>query len=92
MKTQQFGSSHHDIEQAAQILADGGLVAIPTETVYGLGADALSDQAVAKIYEAKGRPSFNPLISHMASPQWRAIMWSGLGQLKDCPMRFGPAP
>jgi len=68
MKTHHFGSSHHDIEQAAQILADGGLVAIPTETVYGLGADALSDQAVAKIYEAKGRPSFNPLISHMASP------------------------
>ena len=82
MKTQQFGSSHHDIEQAVQILADGGLVAIPTETVYGLGADALSDQAVAKIYEAKGRPSFNPLISHMASPVMVRdyVEWSGAAE------------
>jgi L-threonylcarbamoyladenylate synthase len=82
MKTQQFGSSHHDIEQATQILADGGLVAIPTETVYGLGADALSDQAVAKIYEAKGRPSFNPLISHMASPVMVRdyVEWSGAAE------------
>jgi len=53
--------------QAAQILREGGLVAFPTETVYGLGADATDARAVASIYEAKGRPRFNPLIAHVAS-------------------------
>ncbi|MFO1203406.1 MAG: L-threonylcarbamoyladenylate synthase [Tabrizicola sp.] len=53
------------IAQAAHLLAAGELVAFPTETVYGLGGDARSDRAVAKIYEAKGRPSFNPLIVHL---------------------------
>ena len=53
------------IARAAQILRDGGLVAVPTETVYGLAARADSDEAVARIYEAKGRPSFNPLIVHV---------------------------
>lgn len=53
------------LEQAAAILNEGSLVAFPTETVYGLGADARNDVAVAKIYEAKGRPSFNPLIVHL---------------------------
>ena len=52
--------------QAAMILAKGGLVSFPTETVYGLGADARDDRAVAGIYAAKGRPSFNPLIVHVA--------------------------
>ncbi|MEM9717182.1 MAG: L-threonylcarbamoyladenylate synthase [Pseudomonadota bacterium] len=56
-----------DIEHAAEILRAGGLVAFPTETVYGLGASAFDGRAVAKIYEAKGRPSFNPLILHVAS-------------------------
>lgn len=55
-----------DIEAAARILREGGLVAFPTETVYGLGADALNADAVAAIYEAKGRPSDNPLIVHVA--------------------------
>ena len=53
------------LEQAAQIINHGGLVAFPTETVYGLGADALNADAVKKIYEAKGRPSNNPLILHI---------------------------
>ena len=53
-------------EQAAEILKNGGLVAFPTETVYGLGADALDEKASAKIYAAKGRPSDNPLIVHIA--------------------------
>ena len=52
------------IEKAAHLLQTGELVAFPTETVYGLGADATNDQAVARIYEAKGRPTFNPLIVH----------------------------
>jgi L-threonylcarbamoyladenylate synthase len=53
-------------EEAARTLASGGLVAFPTETVYGLGADATNGTAVARLYEAKGRPSFNPLIAHVA--------------------------
>lgn len=55
------------IAAAAAILRDGGLVSFPTETVYGLGADAGNDTAVAGIYAAKGRPSFNPLIVHLPS-------------------------
>jgi L-threonylcarbamoyladenylate synthase len=51
--------------EAARILAAGGLVAFPTETVYGLGADATDGSAVARLYAAKGRPSFNPLIAHV---------------------------
>ena len=53
-------------DQAGEILRAGGLVAFPTETVYGLGADALDEEASAKIYAAKGRPSDNPLIVHIA--------------------------
>ncbi len=53
------------VEQAAEVLRQGGLVAFPTETVYGLGADACNDAAVAKVFAAKGRPSFNPLIAHV---------------------------
>ncbi len=54
------------IEAAARCLKAGGLVAFPTETVYGLGADARQGEAVARLYAAKGRPSFNPLIAHVA--------------------------
>ena len=54
------------IAKAAAIIRDGGLVAFPTETVYGLGADAMQASAAKKIYEAKGRPSDNPLIVHIA--------------------------
>lgn len=56
-----------DIERAGEILREGGLVAFPTETVYGLGANALDADAAAKIYQAKGRPSDNPLIVHIAA-------------------------
>ena len=58
--------SEKDVPQATQLLRAGALVAFPTETVYGLGADATHGEAVAGIYEAKGRPSFNPLIAHIA--------------------------
>ncbi len=53
-------------DTAARCLEGGGLVAFPTETVYGLGADATNARAVARLYEAKGRPSFNPLIAHVS--------------------------
>lgn len=60
------GESDEAIAKAADILRHGGLVAFPTETVYGLGADALNADAAARIYAAKGRPSDNPLIVHIA--------------------------
>lgn len=60
-------ATHLAIIDAARILRDGGLVSFPTETVYGLGADATDGRAVARIFEAKGRPRFNPLIVHVAS-------------------------
>ena len=61
--------SHSDIPAAARLLAAGALVAFGTETVYGLGADARNGRAVAAIFEAKGRPHFNPLICHYASAE-----------------------
>ncbi len=59
------GVSHADLDRAAALILSGGLVAMPTETVYGLAADATNGVAVAKIYTAKDRPSFNPLICHV---------------------------
>ncbi|MDD6881501.1 MAG: L-threonylcarbamoyladenylate synthase [Firmicutes bacterium] len=64
--TRIFGTTEEEIQQAAQLIRDGGLVAFPTETVYGLGADAMNAEAVSKVYEAKGRPSDNPMIVHIA--------------------------
>ena len=60
------------VAQAARVLSSGGLVAFPTETVYGLGADATDGRAVGRLYEAKGRPAFNPLIAHVAD--WQAAL------------------
>lgn len=67
------------LASAAQILHDGALVAFPTETVYGLGADARQGEAVAAIYAAKGRPSFNPLIVHVAdiTTAQKYVDWPG---------------
>src|SRR3954454_1771548 len=67
------------IAAAARVLANGGLVAFPTETVYGLGADATNGEAIARLYAAKGRPRFNPLIAHV--PDAHAA--SSLGQFSD---------
>jgi L-threonylcarbamoyladenylate synthase len=61
-------ASEAAIERAARLIRAGKLVAFPTETVYGLGADATNDAAVARIFAAKGRPRFNPLIVHVARP------------------------
>lgn len=66
MKTSLLNDTTEDIRLAADIIRGGGLVAFPTETVYGLGADALNESAVSKVYEAKGRPSDNPMIVHIA--------------------------
>lgn len=65
-ETQRLSPDDSGITAAATLLTEGRLVAFPTETVYGLGADACQGKAVARVYEAKGRPSFNPLIIHVA--------------------------
>ena len=59
----------NDIKYAAEVIKHGGLVVFPTETVYGLGADATNENAVSSIYTAKGRPSDNPLIIHISAPE-----------------------
>ncbi|MFN3314118.1 MAG: L-threonylcarbamoyladenylate synthase, partial [Hyphomonas sp.] len=77
---------------AAEILSGGGLVAMPTETVYGLAADAANPEAVVCLYEAKGRPRFNPLIAHVADMEMAAqeAVFSPLAeQLADA---FWPGP
>lgn len=68
MKTEIFVPSEENYEKCGRLIRSGELVAFPTETVYGLGANALDPEAVKKVYIAKGRPSDNPLIVHIASP------------------------
>src|ERR1700674_2642074 len=65
LKTQIWPAGKAAVASAARCLAAGGLVAFPTETVYGLGADATNPAAIARLYQAKGRPAFNPLIAHV---------------------------
>jgi len=64
--TRLLPANRDSVAEAARVLSEGGLVAFPTETVYGLGADATNGAAVARLYAAKGRPRFNPLIAHVA--------------------------
>ena len=68
IKITNITAQEDDLARAASILREGGLVVFPTETVYGLGGDATRDEAAKKIYAAKGRPSDNPLIIHIANP------------------------
>lgn len=83
----------HLIAEAAEVIRQGGLVAFPTETVYGLGADGLNKKAVARIFQAKGRPQENPLILHVASlEQARGLVscWPPAAELLA--KRFLPGP
>jgi L-threonylcarbamoyladenylate synthase len=80
------------IREAAELLRAGGLVAFPTETVYGLGGDATCDRAVAAIFEAKGRPSFNPLIAHVASAEQAAELVEVGLDAERLMRRFWPGP
>lgn len=80
------------ISLAAQILSDGGLVAFPTETVYGLGADATRGEAVARIYEAKQRPSFNPLISHVTGLDMALTLGEFGASARLLAQKFWPGP
>ena len=80
------------IDEAARLIREGELVAFPTETVYGLGGDATNERAVAKIFEAKGRPQFNPLISHVldAGEARRLVQWND--DADKLAARFWPGP
>jgi L-threonylcarbamoyladenylate synthase len=81
-----------DIAAAAQALRQGKLVAFPTETVYGLGADATNDAAVARVYAAKGRPSFNPLIAHVPDSEQAFALGNFSAEAKALAKAFWPGP
>jgi L-threonylcarbamoyladenylate synthase len=82
------------IEEAAALLAAGQVVALPTETVYGLAGHALDPEAAARIFEAKERPSFDPLIVHLPSPDWldRLTTAAGDSLVQSLIQRFWPGP
>ena len=92
MKTRLLSAQDGGIADAAALLRAGALVSFPTETVYGLGADARNGQAVARIYEAKGRPSFNPLIVHLGDVAQAQdyVAWSD--QAEILASAFWPGP
>lgn len=92
METLHLGAEPDDIASAAGLLQAGGLVAFPTETVYGLGADATCDAAVEAIYAAKGRPSFNPLIVHLGSADWAAHYAEVTPEAQTLMDAFWPGP
>ncbi len=85
-------ASPEAIHEAAQALRRGGLVAFPTETVYGLGADATSDAAVAAIFAAKNRPQFNPLIVHFADAERAAAAVAFDERARTMAQAFWPGP
>lgn len=81
------------LQEAARILRDGGLVAFPTETVYGLGANALDPAAVVKIFELKGRPSTSPLIVHVASIDMaRSLAADWPPRAEELAQKYWPGP
>ena len=87
-----FAPTDEAISRAAEIIKNGGLVAFPTETVYGLGANALDDAAIRKIFGAKGRPADNPLILHVANMR-EASSYAVLNRTAESLMeRFWPGP
>lgn len=90
--TLELSADASGIARAADLLRQGLLVAFPTETVYGLGGDARNGQAVARIYETKGRPAFNPLIAHVASVATakRFVHWTP--QAETLARTFWPGP
>ncbi len=80
------------VAEGARILRGGGLVAFPTETVYGLGGDATDGKAVARIFAAKGRPTFNPLIVHVAARAWVADLAETDARFEKLAAAFWPGP
>lgn len=88
--TEILSPDQRGISRAAEFLRNGGLVAFPTETVYGLGADARNDRAVAGIFAAKNRPSFNPLIVHVPDLDHAARIAEFSGTARDLAQAFWP--
>ncbi len=84
--------NHLTMEKAARAIRNGGLVAIPTETVYGLAGDATNGEAVARIFAAKGRPNFNPLISHVSSMEMAETLAVFSPMALELAERFWPGP
>lgn len=80
------------VARAADILRAGGLVALPTETVYGLAADATQGRAVARIFEVKGRPAFNPLIVHLGDAAWAEPLVQADARFSALTRAFWPGP
>src|SRR6056297_2636340 len=92
IETERLRPDPAGFERAARILRDGGLVAFPTETVYGLGGDARNDLAVARIFEAKGRPRFNPLIVHVDGVDTARSLVDWPDEAVILAMAFWPGP
>ncbi len=92
MSTKHLKAGPEAQQMAADSLARGGLVAFPTETVYGLGADATQGEAVARLYAAKGRPSFNPLIAHVADLEAARALAVFTGDAERLAAAFWPGP
>src|SRR5215510_5845702 len=90
--TRLMPANRDSIAAAARVLAKGGLVAFPTETVYGLGADATNGEAVARLYAAKGRPRFNPLIAHVPSATAAFVFARFSFRAKKLAESFWPGP
>ncbi len=84
--------AHNDIQAAALALREGKLVAFPTETVYGLGGDATNDTAVALVYAAKGRPAFNPLITHVPDAESAFALGEFSEDARKLALAFWPGP
>lgn len=87
-----YNNSPANIQQAAKIIKDGGLVAFPTDTVYGLGANVYNPKAVAAIFEAKGRPTFDPLISHIAEVDFLSEYACTDERVLELAKHFWPGP
>jgi L-threonylcarbamoyladenylate synthase len=90
--TQRLKPDEHGIAEAATLLRAGRLVAFPTETVFGLGANASNPEAVTKLYAAKGRPAFNPLIAHIAEPDEAEALAHVSPQARALIAAFWPGP
>jgi len=92
LQTKIFNTSRHDLSKASELIKSGGTLAFPTETVYGLGADATNKLAVAKIFQAKGRPSFNPLIIHCFSIEQIQTFAKWSSEAQTVADKFWPGP
>ena len=92
LATRVLAADDDAIAEAARCLGAGGLVAFPTETVYGLGADATDGKAVARLYAAKGRPAFNPLIAHVPTSRRRERWRHSTRAAERLAAAFWPGP